>query len=157
DFNLKPGQPLRYRRDTDAALEGFTLQPPGGAAKPLAAGLPTAATYPAQLIRQPHGTLLVYERTRETGVYRLETPESQPVYYVVQPDTRESDLTPCTPDELEKVKEVIKVEYKNERTEMVEAQVSVRVRHEVWWCFLLGLIALLCAEVWMTRRLVKNR
>jgi hypothetical protein len=30
-------------------------------------------------------------------------------------------------------------------------------RREVWWWCLLGVIALLCGEVWMTRRLVKAR
>jgi hypothetical protein len=49
------------------------------------------------------------------------------------------------------------MKYENDRTELAAQWVSENHRHEVWWWLFLGVIGLLCAEVWMTRRLVKNR
>jgi hypothetical protein len=157
DFNLQAGQPLRYRLETDAALHGFTLEPPRGEVRPLAAGPPGPAAYPAQLLRQPQGALLIHDGTRETGVYRLTTPDNRTVYYVVQPDAEESDLTPCTDQDREAVARHIPVRYENDLGKVADAWAEAGRRQEVWWWFLLGLIALLCGEVWMTRRLVKNR
>jgi hypothetical protein len=47
--------------------------------------------------------------------------------------------------------------YTDRRELIVAAPESTDARKEVWWCFLLALIGLLCAEVWMTRRLVMQR
>jgi hypothetical protein len=157
DFNLQAGQPLRYRLETDAAPQGFLLQPPQGEARPLAAGPSSPSAYPAQLLRQAHSAWLVYDGTQEIGVYRLMTPENRTVYYVVQPDAEESDLTPCSDQDREAVARILPVQYENDRERMAEARTESGRRQEVWWWFLLGLIALLCGEVWMTRRLVKNR
>ena len=30
-------------------------------------------------------------------------------------------------------------------------------RQELWWCFMAGVVVLLCSEVWLTRRIVKGR
>jgi hypothetical protein len=157
EFNLQPGQPLRYRLETDANLEGFTLQPPVGEEKPLSTVPDNPSAYPAQLVRQLRGALLVYEGTRETGTYRLKTPEGATVHYVVGADPRESDLTPLTQEEREKVAKVVPLTYEDDRAKIVEAPAEGTRRQEYWWWLLFGLVALLCGEVWMTRRLVKNR
>jgi hypothetical protein len=157
DFNLPAGQPLRYRLETADVLHGFMLQPPQAEARPLAVGPPRAATYPAHLLRQSQGAVLVYDGTLETGVYQLKTPENRTVYYVVQPDAEESDLTPCTEPDREAVARIIPVQYEDDRARMAEARTETGRRQEVWWWFLLGLIALLCGEVWLTRRLVTKR
>jgi hypothetical protein len=158
EFNLQPGQPLRYRLDSDSRpLQEFTLEPPTGEARPLGTSTSDPPAYPAQVLRQPRGALLVHEGTRETGVYRLKTPENNTVYYVVQPDARESDLAPCTDEDRERVAKVLPVQYENDRGRMVDAWVSEGHRQEFWWWLLQGVIGLLCFEVWMTRRLVKNR
>jgi hypothetical protein len=121
-----------------------------------AAGPSDRAAYPAQVVRQSRGALLVYEGTCETGVYRLRTREGGTIYYVVQPDARESDLTPCTEEERARVAQILPVRYEADRSTMAQTWVSEGHRQEFWWWLLLGVIALLCAEVWMTRRLVKN-
>jgi hypothetical protein len=117
------------------------------------------------VIRQPRGRMLLCDNTRETGVYRLQTPDGDTVYYVVQPDGQESDLTPASEEDRERVAAIfnpLKLEqsslrYTGERSEIIAAPESTDARQEVWWCFLLGLIGLLCAEVWMTRRMVMHR
>src|SRR5205807_2408440 len=94
EHNLQPGQPIRYRPESEEGLDALTLEPPEGEAKPLRfANAADGSAFPAQLVHLPHGSLVVFEGTRETGVYRL-TAGEQVIPYVVQPDPRESDLTP---------------------------------------------------------------
>jgi hypothetical protein len=158
EFNLQPGQPLRYRlARADADLGKFTLRTPLGEVRPLSPSATERGTFAAQLVRQERGAVLVHDGMRETGVYRLGTPEGATVYYVVQPDARESDLTPCTEEERRAVADVIPLRYQDERAEIARAWVHERHRQELWLYLLLGLIGLLCLEVWMTRRMVKAR
>jgi hypothetical protein len=165
EINLQAGQPIRLRLDGDGPLEGYFLTPPSGETKPLSTASADPTTYPAQLIRQPRGRMLICENTRETGVYRLQTPDGDTVYYVVQPDGQESDLTPCSDEDRDRVATIFNplkhdqspLRYTDRRDLIVAAPESTDARQEVWWCFLLGLIGLLCAEVWMTRRMVMHR
>jgi hypothetical protein len=158
EYNLAAGQPLRWRLDSGAPQAGFTMQPPGDKKpRPLTTDQPDDTSLPARIDPQPRGALLVYEKTRETGVYRLGTPEGQTVNYVVQPDDKESDLTPCSADDRDAVAGQIGVKYEDDRARMIAALTPTGQRMEVWWWFLIGIVLLLCAEVWMTRRMVKSR
>lgn len=165
EFNLQAGQPIRLRLDTEGPLEGYFLTPPSGETKPLSTASADPATYPAQLVRQARGSLLFCENTRETGIYRVQKPDGDTVYYVVQPDGQESDLTPCGEEDRDRVAKVLNplgleqppLRYASERAQVLSAPESTDAKQEVWWCFLLGLVGLLCAEVWMTRRMVMRR
>jgi hypothetical protein len=159
EHSLQPGQPLHYRPDREDSLTGLSLQPPEGEAKPLVQEAnPDADVFPVRVLRQAQGPLVVYEGTRETGVYQLKTPDHRTVYYVVQPDGRESDLTPCSEGDRERVAKLMPtMRYENDRERMGRELVASSERQEVWWWFLVGVVALLCGEVWMTRRLARNR
>jgi hypothetical protein len=159
EFNLEPGQPLRYRLESAADVEQFRLQTPLGETKPLSTNQADRNTFLAAVDRLPQGSMLRVEGTQETGVYRLQTPEGAAIYYVVRPRmVEESDLTPCNEDDRAKVAQLIPgMKYANEGEELAEEWVSEDHRMELWWWLLLGLIALLCGEVWLTRRIVKNR
>lgn len=141
DFNLQPGQPIRYQPPGDEPPGVVVLRPPEGEARHLAAE------------RWP----LLYEETRDPGVYRLTAANNRAVYYVVQPDHRESDLTPCTPEDRAKVAKLLPVRYENDLREMLTSLVAPDQKQELWWWLMLGVIALLFGEVWLTRRLVKGR
>jgi hypothetical protein len=160
EFNLQAGQPLRHRVETDAQLDNYTLEPPNGEAKPLRTAEPTPPDgYPAQLVRLARGASLVYQATRETGVYKLQTPENTTVYYVVQPDTRESNLAPTTEADRAAVANLMKLTYAAQLPDATATSNGGLApgRQEFWWLLLIGVIVLLCSEVWMTRRMVKNR
>jgi hypothetical protein len=165
EINLQAGQPIRLRLDGEGPLEGYFLTPPSGETRPLSTGSADPATYSAQLVRQPRGRMLFCENTRETGVYRLQIPDGDTAYYVVQPDEQESDLTPNSDEDRDRVAAIfnpLKLEqsplrYTDQNDVILAAPQSADARQEVWWCFLLGLIGLLCAEVWMTRRMVMHR
>jgi hypothetical protein len=157
EFNLQPGQPIRYRLASSAPPDGFRLQPPLGEEKPLTLGPPTPGAFAAQVTPPPHSAL-VCDETRETGVYRLRTPENHTVYYVAQPDPRESDLTASTDEERAQVAKVLPMQYQNDPDVILAARNPSEQRQEWWWwVFLIGLIALLCGEVWMTRRMLKGK
>jgi hypothetical protein len=96
---------------------------------------------------------------RETGVYRLHAPDGKTIYYVVHPKMAgESDLTPCNEEDREKVAKLVPgMRYQNDREQLGQEWISEHHRQELWSWLLLGLIALLCGEVWLTRRIVKNR
>jgi hypothetical protein len=157
EYNLRAGQPLRLRVSADATLDRFQLQPPGGPQWPLSPRAGEAGSYQARLVPQEQGALLVYEGVRNAGVYRVLTPQQQTVFYVVPADPREADLTGCTAEEREKVVKAVGVQYEDERDEILGSAEGATSRQEMWWWLLVGLIGLLCLEVWMTRRLVKNR
>lgn len=159
EFNLEPGQPLRHRLAGSGGVEHYRLHTPLGQTKPLTTNPADKNAYLAAVDRLPRGAMLRIDGIRETGVYRLTTPEGSVLYYVVRPQmSEESDLTPCSDDDRAKVAERFPgLKYQNERGQETEEWISDNTRQELWWCFLVGLIALLCGEVWLTRRIVKNR
>jgi hypothetical protein len=159
EFNLEPGQPLRYRLQSVGDVEQFKLQTPLGQTKPLSTNPSDKNSLLAAVDRLPQGSLLRIEGTHETGVYRLQTAEGATIYYVVQPRmAEESDLTPCSDDDRAKVEQVFPgLKYQNEGEQPSEEWISEDHRQELWWWLLLGMIALLCGEVFLTRRIVRNR
>ena len=56
-----------------------------------------------------------------------------------------------------RVSEMLPMRYENERNRILPELERSAEKQEVWWWFLLGVILLLCGEVWMTRRIVKAR
>jgi hypothetical protein len=156
--NVQPGQPLRYRLEREEPHDSLSLQAPDGDTRPLVfEGSNPNGGHQAQIVQQALGALVVYASARETGVYRLTTAGGRMVYYVVQPDYRESDLTPCTDADREKVAQSIPMTYENDPARMTKTLSDHGQKQELWWWFLYGVIALLCGEVWLTRRIIKGR
>ena len=133
-----------------------------------------SAVYRATVVEQAQGRLLIHKGMRETGVWRLTLPtppntssaegkdapakeDRQTVYYVVQPDPDESDLTPLDKKDRDAVAHLVKCTYENEARDVLRGLSKQSQREEFWSWFLLGVVALLCSEVWFTRRVVKNR
>lgn len=156
DFNLRAGQPIRYRLAEAEPLGEFRLRPPVGPEQPLS-DQADPGTYRAEMLSQPKGAVLVFDGAREAGVYRLKTPQGRAVWYVVPPDPREADLTPATPAERERVVKLTGAKEVAALADLFSEWATGSARVEWWWYLLLGLIGLLCVEVWMTRRLVMNR
>jgi hypothetical protein len=117
-------------------------------------------------------TPLQHESLRDTGVYHVRPAHHSPLaaggyqlnliegagaYYVVQPDHRESDLTPATPEDRKKVASLVPLEYQNEQRPVAQAMVESSETQDLWWWLMIGVVLLLCSEVWMTRRMVKGR
>jgi hypothetical protein len=159
EHNLEPGQPLRYRLPKNASQAGLTLQSPSDKEpKPLVIGTEEDDKhYLASVSEQAQGPLLIHEGMIESGVWKLNTADKQTIFYVVQPDAREADLTPFDESDKKGVEEYVKVGYENEVDNLIKLFPSKSPEQEFWWWFLLGVILLLCSEVWFTRKIVKSR
>ena len=156
--NFAPGQPLVYRPKPDEPLSALALQPPEGETKPLLfARSAVNDGYVAHLTEQTDGSAVVYESTKETGVYRLAVGRGRTVYYVAQPDPRESDLAPCTEVDRARVAQFLPITYENEDQAMETVLPDALPKQELWWWFFVAVIILLCSEVWLTRRIAKGR
>jgi hypothetical protein len=90
----------------------------------------------------------------EPGVYRLEA-DGKTTYYAVQADPRESVLTAASADEREAVRQLLPLTYEDDPSKLTLAAGGGRL--ELWSWVLVGVIVLLCAEVWLTRRITMNR
>jgi hypothetical protein len=141
EHNLAPGQPLIFHPGRTETVKSVTVQAPSGEVKSQAVN---------------HAPV-VYEDTREPGVYHVQPAEGAGAYYVVQADSHESDLTPATAADQQKVAELLPMIYENDVGQVMGAVTASGEKQELWWWLMLGVIALLCAEVWMTRRIVRRR
>ncbi|HEX3152584.1 MAG TPA: VWA domain-containing protein [Gemmataceae bacterium] len=138
DVNLEARQPIVFR-PSDGELPGpVTMQPPEGPARRVA-----VKEWP-----------LVYDDTRDTGVYKLTTDTGKVQYYVVQPDGGESDLTPCSDEDRAAVARLLKTtKYVQTPQEVLSQEADPQTKLEFWWLLLLLVIGLLAYEVMMTRRI----
>jgi hypothetical protein len=136
-LNLSPGQPLRYRLPKGAGTTGWVLQPPDGPQRP---------------VEVKDGQIV--EDASEPGVYELRHPASRTVrYYVVQSDPKESDLTPWTEADRDRLRKYLPtLEFNNDRADIVSGILRAPHPAELWWLCMAGVIGLLAAEVWLTRR-----
>ena len=137
DANLSPGQPIRYRVPNDAAADGWTLETPDGS---------------AHSVEVREGSI-TFADTADAGAYTLRHPAAAPRYYVVASDPRESDLTPLTDADKSRLKQIWPgLEFGTELNASADASAGPAEPVELWWLFLLGVIALLACELWLTRR-----
>src|SRR5262249_49195489 len=121
-FNLVPGQPLIYQPLDGEAPSTVQIRPPHGEAKTM-----TVTQWP-----------LIYDDTREPGVYRLMTPSNKIVYYAVQSDPRETDdLSPCSAEDRQQVAAILPVNYVENASEILAGPSAVR---EIWWWLMLAVI-----------------
>jgi hypothetical protein len=137
-LNLTPGQPVRYRLANAMPVTGWVLQPPVGPERPV----------------EVRENQIVVEDAQEPGVYALKHAATGAVrFYVVQSDPGESDLSPWTDADRERVKRALPaVKFNDDRRAIMTGITRAPQPAELWWLFLLGVIGLLSAEVWLTRR-----
>ncbi|MFM7148486.1 MAG: BatA domain-containing protein [Gemmataceae bacterium] len=156
EFNLKPGQPIRYRFAAES-IDGFRITTPEGKDFPLSTQPGDPDSLFVQVNKREDVWQLVYEGTFDPGIYRLHTPSQEVVYFVVPSDPRESNLTPCSSDDQNRVQELTGVQFAQDSESILNGSQSPNFRQDLWPYFLLALLGFLCMEVWATRRMVMNR
>jgi hypothetical protein len=138
DVNLEARQPIVFRPGDNELPGPVTVQPPDGPPRRV-----SVSEWP-----------LVYDDTRETGVYKLTTDTGKVQYYVVQPDGGESDLTPCNDEDRAAVARLLPTtKYIFTADELLSQAADPETRIEFWWLLLLLVIGVLAFEVMMTRRI----
>jgi hypothetical protein len=155
DYSLAPGQPIVYPLldDERGSTTKAVLKTPRGDDVKL----------------EEKDGIVTHKDTRLSGVYVLTTPRNRTVYFVVQPDARSAeDLAPWSEEDNKQVAaifdkrgrqaadpskaEAVKLDYGDDAATILRGP-----DRDVWWLFLVGVTALLCCEVWMTRRIVRGK
>jgi hypothetical protein len=183
NYNLEPGQPLYYGVSSGEAEDRLTLALPGEPEKLLVYSGPRrpdvhrARLRPPPVVSRRAGRLLDFGGTYHTGVYTLRVPNKvdwlppetaeffdhvfaprRQVYYTAHSDDPgEFDLTPTSAEDRDRVASYVPVNYETNGDELTTALIDQANTQELWWVFMLAVVVLLCAEVWMTRRIVKAR
>ena len=143
EVNLEARQPIVFRPGDGEPPGGVTIDLPEGPRRRI-----DVASWP-----------LVYEDTRETGVYKLTTDSGKVQYYVVQPDIAESVLTTCSDADRKAVASLFpdgRFLYEQDRSRIMKGLRQSQSDPELWWVFLLLVIGFLVAELAYTRALVKK-
>jgi len=87
----------------------------------------------------------------------LEGLRQRTVSYVVGRDRAEADLTPLTEPDKADLTRLTAAEFLADRADFAVERRDVEERPELWWMLLLGLVGLLCGEVWLTSRIVRAK
>ena len=90
------------------------------------------------------------------GVYHMQVGSGPRLPLVVHADPRESELMPATDAERRKVAELLQLHDLGQEQFPDDADDAGQTQ-EVWWIFLIGVIAVLCGELWLTRRMALAR
>jgi hypothetical protein len=142
ELNLLPGQPIRYRPNDETSSGVVIVQPPDGEPKTI-----PVKSWP-----------LVYDDTREPGVYSVTGSNGKSNWFVVQADSRESDLAPCSEQDRTTVAGFVpNLKYAAGPEELTEALTRGSSTKELWLMAVVGVLLLLFGEVWMTRRMARGR
>jgi hypothetical protein len=140
EANLTPGRPFAFRPRGDEPPAPVTVRTPDGNS----VVVPVRA-WPA-----------VFDRTRDPGAYRLTTADGAVADFVVRPDPRESDLTPTTAADQQRVAERLSgVEAVDSLDELRDRRGRGAVSRDVTGLVLFGVLVLLATEAWYTRWLAR--
>ncbi|HLZ09231.1 MAG TPA: hypothetical protein VKT80_11620, partial [Chloroflexota bacterium] len=141
DVNLVPGQPIRFKPNDESSSGVVALQPPDGEPKTL-----STKSWP-----------LVYEETREPGVYTLTDGNNRNSYFVVQSDPRESNLGLCKDEDRAKVSVLVPNLMYATSQEVTDTLTKGSATKELWLLAIVVVWLLLFGEVAMTRRMALAR
>lgn len=99
---------------------------------------------------------VIYDTTEQPGIYSAHISGEQPHYFVVNPDTVESDLTTRDPEELTSM---LASGEAAASTEVITAETITRYHGEVeknqgvWWYLILGVFLLAVGEMFIANRI----
>jgi hypothetical protein len=89
------------------------------------------------------------------GAYQLISRSGASLYFVSNANPAESDLETCTEKDDAAVTQ--RTGFQTFGDDPSDSSVAATEPQEIWWIFLLGVVGLLLAEIWLTRRQVKVR
>lgn len=129
--------------------------------KELAVTRPDGASIRAPVVRESTGVRARIDDTSESGIYRVALAEAPGgfLYGLVEGDGRESDPAPLEAAEASTLAEGWPLSFETDvdRLSSRLAETSRGGRHEVWRVLILAALGGLCAEIWLTRRLVRGQ
>lgn len=137
---LTAGQPYIWSLPSDLPKDGWTVTPPDSPARPVSVA----------------SDRIVVDDTWQPGVYSLRNDRGNNRYFVVAGDPAESNLTPLDEADLAKLSQWAPgLRWIDSPADVFQASTTSRTTEIAWLAFG-GVIALLCTELWMTRRRAVN-
>jgi len=134
---LRPGEPIRVA-GVDSAIRQVRLRTPEFDTKTI-----DVNTWP-----------WLHTDTGAVGPYRLHIGDRS-WWHLVPNDPEESNLARCTDKDWRRIRTRLPVDWYGE-AQRADGDEPAH-REELWWLLLLGVVGLLCSEVWMTRRMAIAR
>jgi hypothetical protein len=136
DGNLASGQPIRLELPKSAPITGWQVRSPDGVARP---------------IDVANGAIVI--DSPESGAYALTNPQFSTQFFAVAANPKEHDLTPLDATDREKLEHWLPgLRWDTEPGEALASQAGAAIATELNWLAFGGVIALLCVELWMTRK-----
>ncbi len=148
--NVDVGLPLTIAISPETRVEDAVFVGPGD------------TEFAAEAAGTPERPLAKLSDTRLPGVYTFrpskeaDAADVEPEYFVVNFDRGESDLTPLTDDEKRLLAGEKRLAFVETVDELISKTFTDTGRTEIWQILMIVFVALLCGEVWMTRRLVQG-
>jgi hypothetical protein len=145
-----PGEPisLELERDLPPTVQNLRVTTPSG------------AHAEATVVRSAGKVHARLDDTTEPGIYQVHLPDPRGglAYATVAADGRESDLRSLDPSETAGLARDWPLRFESEPEHLTGNLFASGSggRHEIWRYLVLGTLAGLCVEVWLTRRMVKN-
>jgi hypothetical protein len=122
---------------------------------------PAGTTRRAKIDRTGSRTRVVLEDATEPGIYRISLPEPPGGYSYasVTSDARESDLAPLLETDAKRLAEGWPLAFESDPARLSTRLLASRrnVQHSIWRGLVLVALAGLCLEIWLTRRLARDR
>jgi hypothetical protein len=136
DGNVAAGEPVRLDLPKSAATTGWQARSPDGVVRP---------------IEVANGAIVI--DSPESGAYSLSNPQFPTQFFAVAADPKEHDLTPLDSADREKLEHWLPgLRWDNEPAEALASHAGAAIATELNWLAFGGVIALLCVELWMTRK-----
>ncbi|VTS05647.1 vWA domain-containing protein [Tuwongella immobilis] len=134
--NLEPGRPIVFTPIQPEPPGPVSVKPPEGITRRL-----DVSEWPA-----------IDEQTRDPGVYQLTTERGQIGYFVVQSDASESELTPLTDSDKERLaKPLPDLRFADSTETIFSTENLPPEEHDLWWILMLGVVVMMLSEIWFTR------
>lgn len=90
-------------------------------------------------------------------VYYLASASAQPKRMDDKLDRRESQLVALSESDRKTLEGIVPLAFENDPVQIGAVVLDPAHREELWWLLMVGVIVLLCAEIWLTRRMVRRR
>ncbi len=142
--NLRVGEPLVAFLPADAAGKTAKLT------------LPDTSTVDVPVVSQGARGVVEYKLTQRPGLYTLLPTDGPPVHFAINADRAESDLERLSPSEIQAMAKSHGLQLVHSAAEFKALENVQRYGHELWRWTLLGLLALLFAELLLQQKFARG-
>lgn len=143
--NIETGEPL------------VAVLPDDSAGLPIVLTSPDGTRHTVRPVARGAKSVVQFDRTGQPGAYTLTTPDAKAIHFVAQAPRSESDLRQLTLEEIADVARDLDADVVRSSQEFLELERKRRHGREIWRLLLLGVLALMFAELFLQQRFARVR